>query len=123
MANPATVQIMEAARQHFARQGSELIEVPEWGAPGNPVKIKFNPISARDRRNIDARAGKGAHRAAMFTVLLYARDPQSGELMFEDNAETVKWLDQEVDPGVVEAIALKMLGQDETGGKSPAPSE
>lgn len=101
--------ILGAARAHFDAMRNRVIEVPEWGQDGAPLRIHHDPLTMRDRQRLEAAAKGSDALAAILVVIRHAKDA-AGARLFEDNAESRKALENDVDPAVIGRIAKAIIG-------------
>jgi hypothetical protein len=105
--------ILDAARAHFERMSKQRIEVAEWSSdPETPAVITFAPLTLRARQQLQARAKGNEARLLALTVILHAKD-EGGKPILPDTAETLKIVENEIDPKVLARIAAAILGVSE----------
>jgi len=92
--------------QHYDRLRNQTFTVPGvTTAEGKPLVIHFDPPTNADGQKIRQRAGTTDEaKITLYTVIFLAKD-ESGKRLFEDNAETVKALTENVPGRVLAQIA------------------
>lgn len=102
--------VISSAKAHFAGQNRRCHEVPEWGAPGKPLKVYYGPLTVAHRRRIwrdESGATVDGNVAVVRAVLFNALDV-GGKRLFDDMDEHA--LMHEVDSDVVSRIGALILG-------------
>lgn len=103
MGNP----IIERARLHFSAQGTQSIEVPEWGDETGPLTIYWTPITLSERQKIGNRAREGqTHESLAYAIILKALARDGTPLFTIDDKHSIV---NGVDAGVVDRIAGAIL--------------
>lgn len=108
--------VLSRAKAHYDRLRGQSIDVPEWGEDGKPLKVYFDPITARQAQRIQTRAKGSEALATVLAVICHAKDAD-GKPIFEDTPDTAAAFLNEVDPRVYARIGQAILGagQDESG--------
>lgn len=129
--------ILATARAHAQKMKGQKIEIPEWGAPGEPAVIYYDPLSMRERQSLQQQATKGKGESAVvdncllvaLTVAKHSKNEQ-GEPIFPPGLDTITQLENDVDPNILARIAEAMvevtdevaLGNSSEGTKKPGSS-
>lgn len=96
--------------QHYDRLRNQTFTVPNvTKADGKPLVIHFDPPTNADGNMIRQRAGTSNEaKITLYTVIYLAKD-ENGNRMFEDNAETVQALTENVPGRVLTQIANAIM--------------
>lgn len=112
MANPTYQQspVISQAKQHYQDLPENRLEVPEWGAGGDPLIVTWRALTLEDkravyRRNRDGQIPEGDE--IMVRALIRCARGEGGEKLFEPMDE--KSLRYDVDSRVVAKIADAIL--------------
>ncbi len=103
MANP----ILARARAHYEAQGTQSIEVPEWGDDATPLVVYWTPITCAERQKITNRYKDGQSQEALVYALILKAKDATGSAMF--TLEDKQALMNGVDVAVVDRIASAIL--------------
>lgn len=101
--------VLTAAAAHFDRMRGQSVEVPEWGAEGVPLVVRFDPLTLRQRQALQGVAKGNESRMMALCVIRHARQAD-GAAMFKDDAPTLAQFENQIDPKVVARIAAAILG-------------
>lgn len=101
---------LNALTTHYDRLRNQRFTVPGvTRADGKPLVIHFDPPTNADGQRIRARAGVADEaKITLYTVIHLAKD-ENGKRLFEDNAETVKALTENVPGRVLAQIANAIM--------------
>jgi len=103
------MKAIERAKEHFAEQDVKVIEVPEWGEDGNPLKIYSKPLTLAETSKL-YRMSKEDDLTMMAYVLIYKALDESGEKLF-DLADKITLLNN-VDREILVNIASQIMGNE-----------
>jgi hypothetical protein len=103
-------EALSALTGHFDRLRGQTFTVPGvTQSNGAPLVIHFDPPTNADGQRIRSRAGvTDEAKITLYTVIFLARNAD-GTRMFEDNAETVKALTENVPGRVLAQIANAIM--------------
>lgn len=105
--------IIAAARAHFRADERRSVEVPEWSvaadADGNPAPLVlfWSPITLADKKRLSARHQDGGMQEMYVHALINKAQTADGKPAF--SLEDKRYLMNDVDPAIVERIALQIL--------------
>ncbi len=102
--------VLSKAKSHYTGQQKRSHDVPEWSAPGQPLKVYYGALTVAQRRRIwrdESGAAVDGNVAVVRAVLFNALDA-SGKRLFDDMDEHA--LMHEVDSDVVSRIGALILG-------------
>jgi hypothetical protein len=103
------MKAIERAKEHFAEQDVKVIEVPEWGEDGNPLKIYSKPLTLAETSKL-YKMSKEDDLTMMAYVLIYKALDESGEKLF-DLADKITLLNG-VDREILVNIATQIMGNE-----------
>ena len=101
---------LNALTQHYDRLRKQKFTVPGvTKSDGKPLVIYFDPPTNADGQKVRNRAGiKDEAKITLYTVIYLAKD-ENGARLFEDNAETVQALSENVPGKVLAQIANAIM--------------
>lgn len=104
------IDTLSTLTAHYQRLRGQSFEVPGvTTADGTPLVIYFDPPTNADGQRIRQRAGTTDEaKITLHTVIALAKDAD-GKRLFEDNAETVRALTEEVPGRILSQIAQAIL--------------
>lgn len=111
------MDILANARGHFDKMRNQKIEVPEWGDDEGPAIMYFDPLSLAQRQSLQRQSKGNEARMLALCVILFAKN-SDGKRYFENNADTNKAFDNDLDPAVVARVAGAMIqvsGEEDLG--------
>ncbi len=127
LATGAAVSALACLTDHYDRLRMQRYVVPGiTQADGSPLEVFFDPPTNAQGGEIQRRANGSTQLTTLYTVLLLAKD-KGGNRMFDDKAETVQALTENVPGKVLTGIAAAIMsftGQADLGnssGKPPTP--
>jgi hypothetical protein len=101
--------VIEAAKAHYAEQGFDTLEVPEWPVDGQPTVIYYPPFTVGEAAEIN-RATRRAPDTYMARVVVVRARNADGSKMF--TVADVQPLIRETDAGVLNRIAELLTATD-----------
>lgn len=93
---------------HAQPERMRCIDVPEWGAEGEPLRIHYRMVTLDDMAMVNELEGSAWHRQAARIVVMKAIDANEQRLFKHTDAA---WLRESAAPDVVNRIATAMLGR------------
>jgi hypothetical protein len=101
---------LTALTGHYDRLRNQTFTVPGvTRADGKPLVVHFNPPTNAEGQRIRQRAGiSDEAKVTLYTVIFLAKD-ENGNRLFEDDAETVKALTENVPGRVLAQIANAIM--------------
>lgn len=101
---------LSALTAHYDRMRRQSYTVPGvTQEDGTPLVIWYDPPTNADGQKIRARAGtQDEAKVTLYTVIYLAKD-ENGNRLFQDNAETVKALTENVPGKVLAGIARTIM--------------
>lgn len=106
--------VLDQIRAHSEPDKDRHIDVPEWGADGQPLRIHYTMVTLgeiADAQAASATAGGGSARYWVELICIKARD-EKGKAMFR-RIDAVEMMDVAA-PEVVQRIASQMLDRKTT---------
>ncbi|MEP1612664.1 MAG: hypothetical protein ABJL72_12180 [Roseobacter sp.] len=101
---------LSALTAHYDKLRSQKYTVPGvTTAEGKPLEIYFDPPTNAQGQKIRQRAGtQDESKITLYTVIYLAKD-ENGNHLFEDNAETVQALTENVPGRILAKIAAAIM--------------
>lgn len=100
--------VLEKALAHFAERKDSTVEIPEWG-----VTVHYSPLGMAERQRIVGAIRGGADNVSFTQAKMVAEKSRDGDgkpLFGEATPETIRKLQYEVDPNILDRIARAILG-------------
>lgn len=101
---------LSALTGHYEKLRNQTFEVPGvTQSDGKPLVIHYDPPTNADGQMVKKRAGAtNEGQITLYTVIYLAKNPD-GSRMFEDNADTVQALTEQVPGRVLTQIAAAIM--------------
>jgi len=103
-----STDLLARVAAHFDAMRGKTLEVPEWGPPGEPLVVHFDPLTLADRQALEASARGDDAKAALLVVIRHAKDA-NGARLFDDGAQARATLERNADPAVFGRIAQAII--------------
>ncbi|MEM9784344.1 MAG: hypothetical protein AAF899_17945 [Pseudomonadota bacterium] len=107
--------VLDRAIAHFAAQGVQTIDVPEWGEEGQPLVLEFAPPSLAMVQQV-RKLSKGDDTQSLLWLIVKSLRHPGGEAVFDESLATVKALESRVDPQVLARIGETIMGTGAASG-------
>jgi hypothetical protein len=101
--------ILSRAKDHFEGLSREVIEVPEWGVEGEPLRIYYRPFTIRDNQQIYGRHRNDPNNPeTLISVIIQKSETEEGDKMFSLDDKLA--LRDSVDGEIIARIANDIMG-------------
>lgn len=102
------MNLKDTIAAHAGADRVRVIEVPEWGEPGVPLRIHYRMVTLDDLALANELDGPQWHKQAARIVAVKAMDEQGNRLFKTIDTE---WLRSSAAPDVINRVATAMLGR------------
>lgn len=101
------MNVIDNITQHYSQQGHLVLDVPEWGSNGQPLKIHFHPMTMAEVNLMQKIAGKkaGGIEQAVNIIIVKAKDASGNRIFKLSDRETLL---ERADYKVISRIAEKV---------------
>ena len=102
----AVIDFVKAHYQRHTGAGRSSIDVPEWGEPGQPLRIFWKPLTLAEKSRIFP-AGRAISETDWAELVAMKAEDEAGQPLFPDIADA-HILKTAADQNVVTRIGLKI---------------
>lgn len=103
------MKAIESAKVHFSGLSIEMVEVPEWGADGEPLKVYYKPMTLAEKNKLYKLATNDDLEIMAYTLIYKALDADGNKLF---DLGDKRALMHEVDADVAAELAAKIMSGD-----------